>query len=351
LRYQRAALARVSRTFALTIPQLPQTLRDVVGNAYLLCRLADTIEDDPGLDRAAKGRFMTRFVATVHGKLEADTFARELSVQMSAAMSPAERDLVEHTATVLEITARLAPADRQAVARCVEVMGGGMPAFQRRASLDGLANLRELDLYCYYVAGVVGEMLTELFCGHSQAIVGRRDQLLPLAVRFGKGLQLTNILKDIWEDRKAGICWLPQSLLADVPGGLGAVIRRGDADALTGGIRTLIGIAHAHLRAALEFTALIPRREVGIRRFCLWAIGLALLTLRKIHQRPGYRSGSQVKISRRAVRTTILTCNAAVSSNQLLRMAFALAAFGLPLDTGDPAGPSPGARLAPDGLS
>ena len=46
LAYQAKILPLVSRTFALTIPQLTLELVDVVGNAYLLCRLADTIEDD-----------------------------------------------------------------------------------------------------------------------------------------------------------------------------------------------------------------------------------------------------------------------------------------------------------------
>ena len=47
LAYQAEMLQCVSRTFALTIPQLPGALRDVVGNAYLLCRIADTLDGAP----------------------------------------------------------------------------------------------------------------------------------------------------------------------------------------------------------------------------------------------------------------------------------------------------------------
>ena len=57
--------------------------------------------------------------------------------------------------------------------------------------------------------------------------------------------------------------------------------------------RGSIGVAHAHLRKALEYTCMIPKREVGIRKFCLWAIGLAVLTLRKIHRIPGFRAGQR----------------------------------------------------------
>jgi farnesyl-diphosphate farnesyltransferase len=76
---------------------------------------------------------------------------------------------------------------------------------------------------------------------------------------------------------------------------------------------------------------MIPKREVGIRRFCLWAIGLAVLTLRKIHRNPTFRSGNDVKVSRRTVKATVLTTNLTLMSNRALRVIFARAADGLPL--------------------
>jgi farnesyl-diphosphate farnesyltransferase len=350
LRYQQAALAKVSRTFALTIPQLPDGLRDVVANAYLLCRLADTIEDDPGLDRAAKAGFMMGLLEVMRGEADAGQFAERLGARLSDSAQVAERDLVRHTATVVAVTENLPEQARRAVARCVSVMGRGMPEFQHQASLAGLDRLQDLDRYCYCVAGVVGEMLTELFCAHCPDLAPRRERLMALAVRFGQGLQLTNILKDVWEDRETDTCWLPRSVFAAVPGGLAAAMGRRDAGALTAGIETLVGLAHGHLRAALAYTELIPKREVGIRRFCLWAIGMAVLTLRKIHHQPGYCSGREVKISRRAVRATMLACDAASVSNHLLRALFALASVGLPLAAEDHGGSPPGARLATDGL-
>ncbi len=71
-------------------------------------------------------------------------------------------------------------------------MSQGMAEFQQRATSDGLNDLPQLDRYCYHVAGVVGEMLTDLFCDYSAEINERRDELLPLAVSFGQGLQMTN---------------------------------------------------------------------------------------------------------------------------------------------------------------
>ena len=93
----------------------------------------------------------------------------------------------------------------------------------------------------------------------------------------------------------------------------------------------LIGVAHAHLRNALDYTLFIPAAETGIRRFCLWAIGLAVLTLRKIQRNPGFTAGSQVKISRSAVAMTRLLTDLSVRNDWLLRRLFAQAARGLPL--------------------
>lgn len=342
LRYQQEALRRVSRTFALTIPQLPEGLREAVANAYLLCRVADTIEDDPGLDSAAKAGFMNEFIGLVNGTGGAEDFARRLASALSPAMSPAEHDLIRHTPTVLAITNRLPAPVGEAVARCVGIMGRGMREFQREVSLDGLATLQDLHRYCYYVAGSVGEMLTELFCLYRPALHEQRDSMMQLAVRFGQGLQMTNILKDVWEDRASNVCWLPRPAFSQLPGGLGAAIRRGDPLALFPGIALLVGVAHDHLRAALRYTTMIPSEEIGIRRFCLWAIGMAVLTLRRIHRHPGYASARQVRISRRAVHLTTLACNAASRSNALLRLLFRAAASGLPLR---PAAPD--SRIAP----
>jgi farnesyl-diphosphate farnesyltransferase len=85
------------------------------------------------------------------------------------------------------------------------------------------------------------------------------------------------------------------------------------------------------LRNALTFTLLIPSRETGIRRFCLWAIGLAVLTLRKINDNPGFVSGAQVKVTRTTVTVTRVLTSVAVGNNWMLKRLFDSAARGLPL--------------------
>jgi farnesyl-diphosphate farnesyltransferase len=329
--YQDTILPHVSRTFALTIPQLPAGLRVAVTNAYLLCRIADTIEDEPALSPPETLAFMQRFMAVVAGRGEPALLVRDLETRLSDRTLPAERDLVVNMHRVIDVMAGLGEPQRVAIQRCVELMCYGMPRFQSTASVRGLPRSIDLDDYCYYVAGVVGDMLTDLFCDYSPAIARRRSEMQGLAVSFAQGLQMTNILKDIWEDRAHGACWLPQEVFTRHGLDLSRLVAEPHDARFALGMRDLIGVAHAHLRNALDYTLLIPSHERGIRRFCLWAIGMAVLSLRKLEQNPKFTAGSQVKISRSAVARTRLLTNFALHNDWLLRRLFAWAARGLPL--------------------
>jgi len=328
--FQDQILPHVSRTFALTIPQLPMPLRTAVTNAYLLCRIADTIEDEPALSPAETRVYLQRFTAVVRGSETAGPLARELARRLSERTLPAERELVSGMERVTSVTASLG-AERAAIERCIEVMCHGMHHFQQTASVAGLARSSDLDSYCYYVAGVVGEMLTELFCCHSPAVAAQRNALQELSTSVAEALQLTNIIKDFWEDRSRGACWFPRDLFARHGVELAEVSPQHPDARFQAGVRELVAVAHGHLRNALAYALLLPPRETGIRLFCLWAIGLAVLTLRRIDARPDFTCGAHVKVSHSAVLLTRLCTSAAVRNDRLLRRLFEHAARGLPL--------------------
>jgi farnesyl-diphosphate farnesyltransferase len=329
--YQDVILPHVSRTFALTIPQLPAGLRTAVTSAYLLCRIADTIEDEPALSPPETLAFLQRFSGVLAGDGDPARLAGDIVGRLTDRTLAAERELVGNMERVLGVLARLNASQQAAIQRCVELMCRGMPRFQFSASLKGLARSSDLDDYCYYVAGVVGEMLTDLFCDYSPQIARHRAKLSAIAASFAQGLQMTNILKDVWEDRSRGACWLPQEVFTRHGVELAETSSEPYDPRFGAAFLELVGVAHAHLRNALDYTLLIPSRETGIRRFCLWAIGLAVLTLRKIERNPCFTAGTQVKVARSAVAMTRLLTNVAGRSDWMLRRLFAQAARGLPL--------------------
>ncbi|MEA3365041.1 MAG: squalene/phytoene synthase family protein, partial [Candidatus Hydrogenedentes bacterium] len=177
LAYQNAILQGVSRTFALTIPQLPPDLRKVVGNGYLLCRIADTIEDSDTLTIDEKRRYYDWFIKAIEHQASGAKFGHDLAPRLQGSTLEAERDLVRNTERVLRITHGFSDDDQKALRRCIRIMSEGMDDFQEGRFTNGLRDQQHLDDYCYHVAGVVGEMLTQLFCAHSPDIAARKDEL------------------------------------------------------------------------------------------------------------------------------------------------------------------------------
>jgi farnesyl-diphosphate farnesyltransferase len=334
--YQEQILQGVSRSFALTIPQLPAGLRSVITNAYLLCRIADTIEDERRLSIEQKRFFLREFIKVLTGKASPYNFAGALFPLLSDNALSVERDLVRNTHRIIRITQGFGERQRSILERCVTIMSEGMEHFQEGKDVHGLRELRDLDKYCYHVAGVVGELLTELFCDYSEEMARSKKTLLSLAVSFGQGLQMTNILKDLWDDRKRGASWLPQDVFRQKGFNLKDLSTNQYCQAFGSGLSDLIGIAHAHLKNALSYTLLIPKREKGIRKFCLWAIGMAILTLKNINTRRDFTAGGEVKISRKTVKALIMVTNVTLTSNYLLKVLFDLAGRGLPMSKINP---------------
>jgi len=330
LAFQKEILQDVSRTFALTIPQLPPELQIAVGNGYLLCRITDTIEDEEALSAIQKREFCDRWLYVLKGKCDAKSFSEDLSNLLTLSATERENDLILNTYRVIRITNSFSDAQQKALHRCVSIMADGMAEFQQAASLEGLSDVDHFNRYCYHVAGVVGEMLTELFCHYSPQIGERRKDLFSLAASFGQGLQTTNILKDIWEDQRRGACWLPQSVFDESGFKLQMLSPDTMDPRFVEGLNSLIAIGHHHLKNALRYTLMIPSHETGIRRFCLWALIMAVLTLQRIYETPTFKSGQEVKISRRAVKGVIISTTALSRSNTGLKLLFSNLSRRLP---------------------
>lgn len=330
LAYQARILQAVSRTYALTIPALPDGLRPVVGNAYLLCRITDTIEDEPRFSPAHKAAFWERLIEAVAGRQDAASFARDLAAALTPATPEPERELAAGASRILRVTAGLRPPQRAAIERCVQVMSRGMAEFQREPGLVGLKDLGQLDRYCYFVAGVVGEMLVDLFCDYSSEIEGRRKELTALAVSHAQGLQMANILSDLWDDWENGACWLPEDVFRAAGFDLGALSTGRAGPGFDEGLSRLVAITRGHLSNALRFILLIPRSEAGIRRHLVWAVGLAVLALRRIHRAPSFRRGRKIRLSRFSVGAVVAITSVAARRDSALRFLFRAATRGLP---------------------
>ncbi|MEM1244838.1 MAG: squalene/phytoene synthase family protein [Acidobacteriota bacterium] len=213
-------LLRTSRTFALSIPLLEEPVRRQVTLAYLLFRIADTFEDASVWPKDARRDGLLDFCAWLD-ELPPEEDARA-TLERWLDPPPTDHegylDLLRHTVDVVGAYRELEPVAREAVRLHTQRTCRGMAEFVERAHPDGSLELRDLaDLknYCYVVAGIVGEMLTDLFLASSAQLQPIEARLREKAATFGEALQLVNILKDRADDREEGRTFLPPSVDRD----------------------------------------------------------------------------------------------------------------------------------------
>lgn len=327
----REVLPLVSRTFALNIPVLPEPLDLVVTVAYLLCRIADTLEDESTQPVAVRGQLFAQLGELVElpsgWETTSKQFVRGAVATLREAAPPSEVQLVEGTGQVLSALAGLPEWTRPHIARCVQAMCAGMSKvsamLEKTPGAIGLPNLEATLEYCYYVAGTVGEMLTGLFGDFDPAVRAKLEVLNPRASAFGRALQLTNILKDVREDLDRGSCWLPidrmqaHGLTAKT---LAEPAHRTQAVAL---LDELLGVARTECARALEYTLAVPPEQTGLRTFCLWPLLGAVLTLSKLQGNPAVFDPAPVKISRSTLQWMMVTAQQHVSDDEKLRALYA----------------------------
>jgi farnesyl-diphosphate farnesyltransferase len=327
----RRVLPRVSRTFALNIRLLQGPLGEAVLVGYLFCRVADTVEDSPHLDPGTKARLLEDYRSLFplrddwHERVTA--WSSELA---GLAAAGEDHALAADVAPVFTVFEALPSAFRRPVEECVREMAAGMRLFALRRSQasDGrlrLETLAELEQYCHYVAGTVGQMLCQLFAVSSPSLdLVRQDRMRRLAGRFGLAMQLTNIVKDVAEDAQRGAFYVPRALAARHrldPEQLLDPHRRRAARAV---VRELVALAAGALDAAVAFTLVIPRRETRLRLFCLWPIFLALRTLRRVRDDERlFVPGARPRIGRGEVRRCLGETVLAVVSNRAIRRLYA----------------------------
>lgn len=282
-------LLRTSRTFALSIPRLPEPLRREVTVAYLLFRIADTFEDAaewPKTRRLAALEAFARLVEAVaegDGEALADPLRAEadgLAGDWIAGQPPSRHegylDLLHAAPAVLEAHADLPPSARRIVAHHTARTARGMAGFVARHDAAGrleLTDLEDLRRYCYVVAGIVGELLTELFVLEEPVLEPVCGALRARAARFGEALQLVNILKDAASDAQEGRTYLPQAVGPD----------------------PVFALARRDLRTAGDYVGVLQRSGAppGLLAFTALPVGLAWRTLDRVE-----RHGPGAKLTR-----------------------------------------------------
>ncbi|MGE0784655.1 MAG: squalene/phytoene synthase family protein [Sandaracinaceae bacterium] len=323
----KASLADVSRTFSRPIELLPPKLEVAVSLGYLLCRAADTIEDHTAVEGALKDELFAKFLKVLEHNADAHELAEAFA---SIDGDDAELTLIRQLPRVMRVFDAQDEHVKATCRRWVAEMARGMSLYGHRpAGEDGVAALytiADLERYCYYVAGTVGHLLTDLFADHigadpeGELVLAMRDN----AEAFAAGLQLTNILKDVTDDFARGVSFIPRT---ECTRSGFSVAQLTDADVRAQAheaVTPLFELARGYLDRALAYSLTIPADHPEIRRFCLLPLWMAARTLVLARGNDAmFTAGEPVKISRAEVESLIAECMAMAGQDEELERRYA----------------------------
>jgi farnesyl-diphosphate farnesyltransferase len=311
-------LKQTSRSFYLTLRVLPRAIRPQIGLAYLLARTTDTIADTELVPVAQRLEALHALRERILGARNPKLAFGELAQQQGL---PAERMLLECVEPALAELDRLSATELKLVRQVLDTITSGqeldLRRFASRAAttqpaedkpklepqpIIALQNDAELDDYTYRVAGCVGEFWTRMCLGHlfPTALVDE-VRLLADGIRFGKGLQLINILRDLPRDLRSGRCYLPADKLVETGLAPADLLSPANESKLRPLYNRYLDLAEAHLAAGWDYTNTIPRGQIRVRLACAWPVLIGLQTLQRLRVEPVLDPARRVKITRTEV--------------------------------------------------
>jgi len=286
---------------------VPADVRDQVSLAYLFARAADTIADTELIDRPRRLDFLSQ----LKGQFVSDQIAWSQVRAIQEAVGPlqqdsAERVLLERLDECFRLFLDFSQDDQRRVQRLMTTLTQGMEmdlsVFPGKSVEDlvALKTLDDLDRYTYYVAGCVGEFWTDLMCAHRKALASWKvREMSKVGVRFGKGLQLTNIVKDIAHDLQKGRCYIPETMLAEAGLKPRDLLDQKNLARFRPVLSKLVRMAVEHLDQGWLYTMAIPRYETRLRLSCMWPILSAGESLKLVMNSPDLLNPTvKVKIPR-----------------------------------------------------
>ena len=306
------AVEGVSRTFAITIDVLEEPMASAICIGYLLCRVPDTVEDAGHIPAEEQARLLDAYDRALDpdDSTGVETFQREVEPWL-----PAEDERDDDWRVVAEVDRAFrafeaqSPSIRRAVREPVRELVSGMEMFVDRYADDGGLRIQtpgELEEYCHYVAGTVGELITNL-ATRGDVDPEREQQLYERAESFGRLLQLVNISKDVYLDyHEENNVYLPETWLRDEGVSPDEVCAPENRAGVAAVVRRTADRARSYLDEAQAYLEVVPLERGNT--LAAWAIPylLAVGTLREVRDRPedALREAG-IKIARKEVHAVI----------------------------------------------
>lgn len=290
----------VSRTFALSIEVLPPSLRESIGIAYLMFRIADGIEDNPDISPQRKVALLELWATVLEEKESAATL---VAATADLDLTDPENDIIQQTPLVLDWFHALPANEQVPIRQHVYDTTLGMARWQAHGPF--VADEAELDDYMHEVAGRVGYLVTDLFALDSPAVAEKLEELMPLSRECGLGLQTVNVIRGMRKDYERGWVFAPETFMQRAGLTRDQLFDPNYRTQALQVVTMLIQKADRHLGYGLAYVQAFPRREYRKRLSLMWPFFLAVRTLALSESNPDVL-GREAKMTRREVEDIVV---------------------------------------------
>ncbi len=302
-------LEGTSRSFYLSLRKLPNSIRPQVSLLYMLARTSDTIADSEEGDPEGLLQALESYNEFTQGKTDN---LLDLSPIADSQRNKSEASLLMNVEKITSKIGDFAESDQTAIRRCLgTIIGGQILDLQRFSSVEesilSLDSDDELDDYAYRVAGSVGEFWTRMSLDHIFRLKEEslEDELFAKGIRFGKALQMINILRDIPADLSLGRCYVPRSKLDE----RGMTPEDLLEPSSIGSFRPLydeyLDLTESHLNSAVEYIEMLPHSKLRLRAACMLPVIIGKRTVSMLRAGNVLDPSNRIKIDRSEINDVV----------------------------------------------
>jgi len=301
-------LKSTSRSFYPTLKYLPKKVRGQIGLLYLLARVADTIADSKHGDTEELLRLLHQYNDVVQGKSpKLPDFSNLAEIQDN----PNEAELLKNVRDVIEGLKEYSIDDRIRMLECLDIIVGGQILDLERfgpanegGNISALKDNSELDDYTFRVAGCVGVFWTKMSLAHIISIPPEQEEeFFEKGVRFGKALQMINILRDIPEDLRFGRCYIPSQTLSEHGLEPSDLLNPNNIEKFRPLYDEYLDLTNDHLDAAIEYIKMLPETQFRLRASCMLPVLIGQRTVTLLRDGNILDSADRIKVTRDEIKS------------------------------------------------
>ena len=301
-------LKSTSRSFYPTLKYLPKKVRGQIGLLYLLARVADTIADSKHGDTEELLRLLHQYNDVVQGKSpKLPDFSNLAEIQDN----PNESELLKNVRDVIEGLKEYSIDDRIRMLECLDIIVGGQILDLERfgpanegGNISALKDNSELDDYTFRVAGCVGVFWTKMSLAHIISIPPEQEEeFFEKGVRFGKALQMINILRDIPEDLRFGRCYIPSQTLSEHGLEPSDLLNPNNIEKFRPLYDEYLDLTNDHLDAAIEYIKMLPETQFRLKASCMLPVLIGQRTVTLLRDGNILDSADRIKVTRDEIKS------------------------------------------------